>query len=379
MLYHGPDRSVVVYDPDSQSLVARDRPGSTDPVSRCPLCNSEIDTRDDRQSAFISESYFSTLAYMHSRRSVENEDVLRNLPQGLLVTGYYRRFFHEVRNLGHGSFGAVFLCNHVIDDVFLGQYAVKKVPVGDNREWLRKMIREVKALELLGGHPNIVSYKHSWLEMHRANEMCPFVPYLFILMSFCDKGSLEDYTDVVLDDQNIWGLFLDIVFGLQYLHRHFVLHRDLKPSNILLHGIDSGVRAVLSDFGTAEIIGEGANPHTGFTGTVEYTAPEVLAEDSAHAYTESSDVWSLGIVLFFMCFGRVPCTDPDAKLCADRIVRNQGPIELPTEPARDEHLRQLIIALTARDPTDRPSCDDILFHPLIRSRIDSRTDHYSFR
>lgn len=41
---------------------------------------------------------------------------------------------------------------------------MKKVPVGDNREWLMKVLREVKALETLQKHPNIINYSHSWLE-----------------------------------------------------------------------------------------------------------------------------------------------------------------------------------------------------------------------
>ncbi|EER00177.1 hypothetical protein Pmar_PMAR000145, partial [Perkinsus marinus ATCC 50983] len=110
----------------------------------------------------------------------------------MLNNGYYERFFKESpQRLGSGSFGTVYHCEHVIDGVMLGDYAVKKVPVGDNRIWLRKMVREV-TLERIAAHPNIVSYKHSWLELHRSNEFCPYVPHLFILMSFCDGGSLAD-------------------------------------------------------------------------------------------------------------------------------------------------------------------------------------------
>ncbi len=57
---------------------------------------------------------------------------------------YFFRFFTEIRKLGSGSFGSVFLCEHTMDSVSLGQFAVKKVPVGDNRDWLRRMIKEVR-------------------------------------------------------------------------------------------------------------------------------------------------------------------------------------------------------------------------------------------
>ncbi len=76
------------------------------------------------------------------------EAQLKDLPAAVLNTGYYERFFVEERQLGSGSFGAVFLCQHKLDDVELGEYAVKKVPVGDNKDWLKKMIREVGARAL---------------------------------------------------------------------------------------------------------------------------------------------------------------------------------------------------------------------------------------
>merc|ERR1719330_2198146 len=115
---------------------------------------------------------------------------LQNVPAGLLNTGYYARFFSETQQLGAGSWGSVFLCRHVLDDLTLGDYAVKKVPVGDNKAWLRDMIREVKTFERLH-HPNIVEYKHSWLELSRSSAFCPLVPFLFILMQYCNGGSLE--------------------------------------------------------------------------------------------------------------------------------------------------------------------------------------------
>jgi serine/threonine protein kinase len=385
----GAESAVVVYDAEQQTLVAR-RVGSPSAVSpqqasnRCPLCNSELGN-----NVASEPDYFSTLSYFHKtqpllsgtatpdnpflpRSPTEAARDLHDLSANLLVNGYYHRFFEEIRLLGTGSFGSVFLCRHVIDGVHLGEFAVKKVPVGDSREWLRGMMREVKALERLATHPNIVAYKHSWLEMHRANEFCPFVPYLFILMSFCDGGSLESLvTTSSLSDELVWSLFLYICQGLQHLHRNFVVHRDLKLSNILLTG-SPNIRAVLSDFGTAEIVSGNGRPTasatTGFTGTAEYTAPEVF---QARTYSEAADMWSLGIVLFAMCFGKVPYANPDPTVCARMIIESSS-VEIPKSSSRDPDLHAMITALTSKDPTRRPSCDDILFQPFVRQKLEQQ-------
>lgn len=59
----------------------------------------------------------------------------------------------------------------------LGTFAVKKVPVGDNQPWLTKVLTEVKALEYLKNHPNIINYSHSWLENEKVADFGPSVPW----------------------------------------------------------------------------------------------------------------------------------------------------------------------------------------------------------
>lgn len=100
----------------------------------------------------------------------------------------------EQRKLGRGFRGSVFLCQHVLDGIHLGEYAIKKVAVGDNHDWLVQMLREVHLLERLH-HPNIVSYKHAWLENHQLHKFGPEVTCLFILMECANGGNLEEYIE----------------------------------------------------------------------------------------------------------------------------------------------------------------------------------------
>lgn len=113
--------------------------------------------------------------------------VFLSLPAGLsdssFIRGYYSCFFHELRLLGRGAFGGVYLVIHNLDRLALGTYAVKKIPVGDSRQWLANALKEVRVLERLR-HPNIVSYYHSWLERAQTTDFGPEVPCLFILMEY---------------------------------------------------------------------------------------------------------------------------------------------------------------------------------------------------
>jgi len=97
-----------------------------------------------------------------------------------------------------------------------------------------------------------------------------------------------------------------IARAVQYLHDHRVIHRDLKPSNIL---IDEEGRPLVTDFGLAKAAAEGAQDAatTGLiAGTPSYMSPEQASGGSQGTVSESSDVYSLGAILYEMLAGRPP-------------------------------------------------------------------------
>jgi serine/threonine protein kinase len=150
-------------------------------------------------------------------------------------------------------------------------------------------------------------------------------------MEFAELGNLENFivkTPLVKVEWK-WQVFLNIAVGLQYLHNQKIIHRDLKLSNILVFEESKNrplpYRFVLSDFGTAldiEIHGRIASERTGGTGTVETMAPELLEQIESGEYTQvhsySSDVWSLGVILFSLFFGNSPFGGNDG----ESLLRN---------------------------------------------------------
>ncbi|KAI5458223.1 kinase-like domain-containing protein [Mariannaea sp. PMI_226] len=319
--------------------------------------------------------------------------------------GYFNTFFVEERILGKGGKGVVLLVRHEIDGCPLGQFACKRVPVGDDHVWLEKVLVEVELLAKLS-HPNLVSYRHVWLEDVQLSRFGPSVACAFILQQYCNGGDLHQYivggtpreatkedlkaqmrrrskgqldppTDLFsgvrqLSFEEIYTLFKDIASGVAYLHAANYVHRDLKPNNCLLHREGGRLICLISDFGEVQPKNAMRNS-TGATGTISYCAPEVLrfntATNTYENFTTKSDIFSLGMILYFMCFGRLPYRSANAlqeeledvdELRAEIIDWQGFQDERRLRPDLPPKLYTLLKRLLSLNPSERPSANEVL-------------------
>ena len=134
----------------------------------------------------------------------------------------------------------------------------------------------------------------------------------------------------------------------------------------------NSTRILVSDFGEMQGAGLDRGPTaTGFTGTIAFAAPEVLKRDEhgkLGKFTKKSDVFSLGQVTYFMCFGRLPY--PHADLQDENEDLNQLKAEIIGwtglhEERREradlpEELYLFLTLLLSHDPEKRPDTDEIL-------------------
>ena len=327
------------------------------------------------------------------------------------------------KELGRGGKGVVLLVTHVLDKVDLGQYACKRVPVGDDHAWLINVLNEVRLLEHLS-HQHLVYYKHVWLEDVKISNFGPSVPCAFILQQYCNAGDLHHYivdqpqnpdptnSNQVLKErarrrsknqpeppqdihgrklrfEEIYSFFKDITSGLNHLHVNGFIHRDLKPSNCLLHdfgGKGGQLRVLVSDFGEVQVENM-VRKSTGATGTVSYCAPEVLRRSSTTGelgnFTAKSDIFSLGMILYFICFARLPYRNADylneenedLDQLRDEIINWTGlHEERKLRPDLPEQLYTFLRRLLSLDPDERPTAEDILLGIKTGAGLDEISD-----
>nr|WP_241744002.1 Stk1 family PASTA domain-containing Ser/Thr kinase [Cellulosimicrobium arenosum] len=144
-------------------------------------------------------------------------------------------------------------------------------------------------------------------------------------------------------------LLADMLDALAAAHRAGLVHRDVKPENVL---IDTDGRVKLTDFGLARAVNEVTSTTTGtLLGTVAYLSPELISTGTCDA---RSDVYSLGVLAYEMLLGTVPHVGSAPIQVAFQHVNNDVPAPSQSAPWIPAEIDDLVCALTARDPADRP-------------------------
>ncbi len=222
--------------------------------------------------------------------------------------------YRSVELIGSGGFGRVYRA--VRQD---GGVVALKVPHSLNERTGKTFLREISAWLSLR-HRNIV-------ELYDAN----LYPYPYIEMEYCD-GSLENL-NVPLNWEQAGRIAFDIAEGLKYAHSKGIVHRDLKPSNILLKGRTPKI----SDWGLAKLMTETST--TSSTFTPYYAAPEQISRSRFGPTDERTDVWQLGVLLYWLTTGRLPFEGEDFIEVAGKITMEEparpseiNPNSKPLEP-----------------------------------------------
>jgi eukaryotic-like serine/threonine-protein kinase len=152
------------------------------------------------------------------------------------------------------------------------------------------------------------------------------------------------------DTEALRSALLQVVDGLEHLHRNGVTHRDLKPTNVLV-GVDGCVR--LADFGLASRFVPGARGGEGTAGTMPYMAPELWRGDGAGP---ASDRYALGCMMYELLTGQPPY---------ERAPhwQHHGDVEVPRIEDRVEGVPPAVAvvarALISPRAADRPALDEV--------------------
>uniref|UniRef100_A0A4W6G4P1 non-specific serine/threonine protein kinase n=1 Tax=Lates calcarifer TaxID=8187 RepID=A0A4W6G4P1_LATCA len=257
------------------------------------------------------------------------------------------KLFTDLREIGHGSFGAVYFARDVRTNEVV---AIKKMSYSgkqSSEKW-QDIIKEVKFLQRIQ-HPNSIEYKGCYLREHTA----------WLVMEYC-LGSASDLLEVhkkPLQEVEIAAITHGALQGLAYLHSHNMIHRDIKAGNILL--TEPG-QVKLADFGSASI----ACPANSFVGTPYWMAPEVILAMDEGQYDGKVDIWSLGITCIELAERKPPLFNMNAMSALYHIAQNESPTLQSSEWT--DYFRNFVDSCLHKLPQDRPNSEELLKHAFVQ-------------
>ncbi|XP_049268051.1 microtubule-associated serine/threonine-protein kinase 3-like [Rhipicephalus sanguineus] len=285
------------------------------------------------------------------------------LPFGMFLPRI--RDFKNLKMLGAGGFGAVYLANYRPANFVA---TVKLVNV--DRFSQPKQAAMDKVVASVIRNPFLVKYYCCFCVKEAYVTIMEYIAGLD-LMRVVTK---EEY----LDTESVRVIMAQLILALEHMHLRGFLHRDVKVSNML---ILPGGRVKVIDFDTAKACGghfakrflRGYFRRTAFefhdgesAGTIPYMAPEILKR---RPYGRAADWWSAGIVMYKLMTGRVPFRGKSKQLLRERII--SSPLKWPrpedhpnsaTTPGKDMTYRML-----KKNPVDRlgsKNYSDLKTHPF---------------
>ena len=258
--------------------------------------------------------------------------------------------------IGKGKFGVVNLGIHKKT----GQQVAIKILNKENIKTLedKELVRIEIGILKLCHHPNIVR-----LLDHLENN-----DYIYIVTEYIEGGTLGQYfkkKKFNFSERQATNIMSQIANGVKYLHQYGIVHRDLKPDNIMItQQNDYGVIKIM-DFGLSKIVSPNERMVDGY-GTLSYVAPEVLLRTP---YNKEVDMWSMGVILYYMLSGKLPFRGRREQEVAEKIVYNPLEFDEDDWETRSQRVQDLITLCLEKKKEDRITIDEFINHPWFKKNM----------
>src|SRR5205807_5266601 len=186
----------------------------------------------------------------------------------------------------------------------------------------------------------------------------------YIAMEYLPGRTLKQLVreEAPIDPIRAIDITVQILKAARFAHRRGVIHRDLKPHNVI---IDDSGHAKVTDFGIARAGASDMTETGSIMGTAQYLSPE---QAQGHAVSETSDLYSVGVILYELLTGRVPFDAESAVTIALKHVSEAPTAPTQVNPSVLPELEEVVLWTLNKNPADRPRNADELIGALEAAR-----------
>lgn len=255
--------------------------------------------------------------------------------------------FQIIRDLHSSPTGSVHLAKIKAPTSSVSEVVLKKRKVPELGK-AKDMLNEFEVMKKLS-HPNIIQcYGYFWDYPSQS---------LYIVLEYANRGDLHSELQnrkrlgKHFGNDEVWGILAQVLLGLRHIHARGIVHRDVKTMNLLLN--DQGV-IKLGDFGVSRQMSEHTMQLQSFYGTPLYLSPELI---EGRPYTQSTDLWSLGVVLYELLSLELPFKGNNLQDIVSQVLSGRY---APLPSFRGAELAEAVQSLLTRDMRQRPSAEVLL-------------------
>ena len=327
-------------------------------LSGCFVQEIQETLKHEGNEYYIFEIFFNNKSKTR-KYYTHNEEVCKEFVENIKKAIGYVKFsdLYEMKEvIGKGKFGVVNLGIHKKT----GQQVAIKILNKENIKTIedKELVRIEIGILKLCHHPNIVR-----LLDHLENN-----DYIYIITEYIEGGTLGQYfkkKKFNFSERQATNIMSQIANGVKYLQQYGIVHRDLKPDNIMItQQNDYGVIKIM-DFGLSKIVSPNERMVDGY-GTLSYVAPEVLLRTP---YNNEVDIWSLGVILFYMLSGKLPFRGRKEQEVAEKIVYDPLEFDEDDWETRSQRVQDLISCCLEKKKENRITIDEFINHPWFKKNM----------
>ena len=236
--------------------------------------------------------------------------------------------FQPIKLIGTGSFGRVLLVRFIANNTLYAMKILSKTQLKLKKQ--EEHTRTERNLMVKVNCPFVVNIKFAFQDESK----------LYIVSDFMQGGDMFYHlhsNKKKFPESSAKFYIIELILGLEFLHKNNVIYRDLKPENILM---DTDGHIKISDFGLSKILEDPDDKTYTLCGTPQYIAPEILKNKG---YDKTVDWWALGCFLYEMLTGCLPFHIPRGNKINPKVY--EEPLRFPPDinPLAINLIKQLLI------------------------------------
>ena len=294
----------------------------------------------------------------------------------------FKNYYDIIEKIGEGGFATVYKIKSKENGekraakVFskkrikeeLMKEKIKEITKEEMKLYIKSIKKEIDNMNIVMGenreNMNTVKY-YDYFE--NKNE---FV----IIMELCDKNLTKYLTDKYkpYNPEEIREILNQLNNSFKIMAEKKLVHRDLKLENILIkYESQNQITFKLTDYGLSKQLNSISEKMKSKVGTFHFMSPEILKGEN---YDEKCDLWSLGVIIYVLCFKQYPYNG-NTEFMILELIKNKGQSDF--KKTNDYNLNNLIEKLLNPEPKKRLSWEEYFNHPFFKNNLKNGGDNES--